>query len=146
MWRWVSTYVSKLTFSDVGSVASLLSLAITIYLFHAVRRIKSFYVFKARVPELTEQLRTHASRLATLHRDFDGSRDEVLLELGKAEVTLKSLKKKIGRPTKKSVGKAIKLIDNYPYNKTKNNLWQVYVDLQKVVQEVIEVQSDRSWE
>ena len=107
----LSAQVTKITFSDIGNAASLLSLAITIYLFYAVRRIKSFYVFKARVPELTEQLGTHGSKLALLHGDFKDSRELILLELGRTEVKLKSLRrKKIGRPTKKSVNEVLRLI------------------------------------
>lgn len=147
MWRWLSTHLAKITFSDVGSAASLISLVITVYLFYAVRKIRSFYVSKARVPELTKQLGSHASRLVILHGDFKTSRDEVLLELGQVEVTLRFLKKKIGRPTKKSVARVLKLIDNYsPHNANKDQLWKIYVDLQKVIQEVVEVQSDQSWE
>jgi hypothetical protein len=147
MWNWLSAEIGKITFSGVGSAASIVSFAITLYLLYAVRKIKSFYVFKARVPELTEQLKEHASKLADLHRDFKESREQVLLEIGKAGVTLKSLKKKVGRPTKKSISVVIKLIDDYnPHNQTPSYLWKIYVELQKVIQEIISVQSDRAWE
>jgi hypothetical protein len=147
MWDSLVTEIRKITFSGVGSAASIISFLITLYLFYAVRKIKSFYVSKARIPELIEQLKEHASRLADFHRDFEESRQQVLLEIGRAEVTLKSLKKKVSRPTRKSVRVVIKLIGNYsPFNQTQDNLWNIYVELQKVIQEIIGVQSDRAWE
>lgn len=103
MWDWLSVEIGRITFSGVGSAASIISFVITLYLLYAVRKIKSFYVSKARIPELTEQLKEHASKLADFHRDFEESRQQVLLEIGRAEVTLKSLKKKVTRPTRKSV-------------------------------------------
>jgi hypothetical protein len=147
MWNWLSAEMEKITFSDVGSAASIISFVITLYLFYAVRKIKSFYVFKAMVPELTEELKEHASNLADLHRDFKESRDQVLLEIARTGVTLESLKKKVGRPTKKSINVVIKLIDDYsPHNQSPGYLWKIYVELQKVIQEIIYVQSDRAWE
>lgn len=147
MWSWLSDKIGKITFSGLGSAASILSLIITLYLFYAIRKIKSFYVSKARVPELIEQLEGYASNLADFHRDFKKSREQVLLEIGKAEVTLKSLKKKVGRPTRKSVTVVIRMIKNYsPYNQTQDNLWKIYVEMQKLIQEVIGLQSDRAWE
>lgn len=146
MWDSLLTGIRKITFSGVGNVASILSFAITVYLLYTVRKIKSLYVFKARVPELVEDLREQASKLATFHQDFNVSRPQVLLEIGKAEVTLKDLKKKVGRPTRKSLAIVIKLIADYsPYNQTPDYLWKIYVELQKVIQEIIGLQSDRAW-
>lgn len=147
MWTWLSEKIGQIAFSDLGTLASILSFVITLYVFFAVRKIKSFYVSKARVPELIDQLKEHASHLADLHRDFNDSRPQVLLEIGKAEVTLRSLKNKVRRPTKKSVAVVIKLIKSYgPYNQTQDNLWKIYVEMQKLIQEVVGVQSDRAWE
>jgi len=147
MLNWLLKTIRQITFSDVGSIASLISLGMTFYVLYTVRKIKNFYVFKARVPELTEQLEGHASKLVEFHGDFKNSKEKILLEIGKAEVTLKSLEKKVGRRTKKSVAVVVNLIRDYsPYNQSQDYLWKIYVELQKVIQEVIDVQSDRAWE
>ena len=147
MSNWLSQQIGKIDFSALGNTASIISLIITVYLFYAVRKIKSFYVSKARVPELIRELKEHASHLAEFHRDFEDSSEQVLLEIGKAEVTLKSLRNKVQRPTRKSVSRVLKLIKTYtPFYRTKDNLWKIYVEMQKLIQEIAGAQSDRDWE
>jgi hypothetical protein len=42
MWKWLSAEIGDITFSGVGSAASIVSFAITLYLLYAVRKIKGF--------------------------------------------------------------------------------------------------------
>jgi hypothetical protein len=136
-----------INFDDIANVASILSLLLTIYVLYTVRKIKNYYVFKARVPELVNQISDHASKLALFHNDYENSREQILLELGKAEVTLSSLKKKVDRKTRRLITTAITTVQSYNrYTRDKDQLWKIYIDLQKVVQEVINVQGDREWE
>jgi len=135
------------TFDDIANVSSVLSLLLTVYVLYTVRKIKSYYVFKARVPELVHQIAEQASRLALFHNDYKNSRQQIALELGQVEVTLSSLRKKVDRQTKKRITSAVERIGEWnSYKEDKNRLWAVYVDLQKVIQEVKNVQEDREWE
>jgi hypothetical protein len=70
MMDWLVKTIGQITFSDVGSIASLISLGMTFYVLYTVRKIKNFYVFKARVPELTGQLEGHASKLIEFHGEL----------------------------------------------------------------------------
>jgi hypothetical protein len=47
MWDWLSKRFSELTFSDFANITSILSFIVTLYVFYAVRKIKSFYVYQA---------------------------------------------------------------------------------------------------
>lgn len=143
---WLPTWIKNITLSDIANVSELIGLTMTFYVFYTIRKIKNYYVFKARVPELTQELSGHASKLSEFHNEYKDSQQLIILELGRAEVTLKSLKGKVGRPTKKSISGVMNLIEEYKRKKNKDNLWGIYVELQKVIQEVATIQGDRAWE
>jgi hypothetical protein len=48
----LSEKIAKITVSDLANLASILSFIITLYVFYAIRKIKSFYVSKASLPDL----------------------------------------------------------------------------------------------
>ena len=60
----VSKWLEQLTLSDIGSIASLVGLALTIWVAMAVRRIKARFMITARVPDLAKSLRQHATKLS----------------------------------------------------------------------------------
>jgi len=143
----MSSFPKGITLSDLGNAASILGLLLTILILLSLRSIKRFYIFTARVPELLEKLIKHAGNIASYQKDFSGSNREIDLELAGAEIVLKSLKSKVGSHTKSSVRRVIKCVDNYNRtNQDQEKLWGVYVEFQKLITELQELQSDSKWE
>lgn len=86
-------FVSGFKLEDWGSIASITGLVITVVVFFNIRKIKEFYIFKGRVPELLVRLAKHASNLSAFHKEFEDSLQQIEEEVGLSEITLKSLKK-----------------------------------------------------
>ena len=66
--------VTILSLTDLGSVASIIGVVLTILIFLSVRKIKSFYVIKTRVPDLLEKLSKYASAISSLQNVKKGGR------------------------------------------------------------------------
>jgi hypothetical protein len=99
----LAEWASSLTLSDAGSLASLIGLLVTFWVAMSVRRIKSFYIVTARVPELARRLKQHSSALATYLNDFEAFKDKIREELVVTEVTVNSLRRKVSGQTKRTV-------------------------------------------
>src|SRR2546430_1945606 len=101
---WFQTLESWLpSLATLGSVASLLSLILTAYVLIELRRIRSLYLFKARVPDLIGRLSQHSSNLSNYLSDFDNSLPDIVKELAVSEAVMTSLTKKLGGDPLKSV-------------------------------------------
>lgn len=140
-------FIQNINLSDIGSVASIIGLLLTVVVFLNIRSIKRFYVFRARVPELLERLIEQSSKISTYQNDFVNSSQEIDIVVAQVEITLKSLKQKLSGSVKSSVGKILKQLERLVnQSKTSANLWSLYIDLQKLIAEVQELQSDLKWE
>jgi hypothetical protein len=139
-----------LTLSDYGNIASIAGFILTIFILLNVRSLRKQYTFKARVPELTRKLNSHASKLADYHQNFEDSREEIILELANSEAVLKSLGEKVNKSTRGSIKILLAQIKEYNLYKANNNadfLWnRIYVLMRKLVTELGELQQDLKWE
>jgi len=140
-------FIKGISYSDLGNSASILGLLLTILIFINLWTIKRFYIFTARVPELLKKLCKHSGAIAEYHKDFSNSHREIDLELAGIEIILKSLKGKVIRKTKSSVNRVIKCVRNYNrIGQSQKDLWAIYVEIQKLITEIEELQSDLKWE
>lgn len=96
-------WVTRLSFSDAGSLSSIIALLITIWIAIGIRKIKLFYLFTARVPELGKRLRRHSSNLAKYLNDPESFKEKISEEMVAAEVTVTSLQRKLSGRDKKNV-------------------------------------------
>lgn len=105
---WLTEILKATTLSSIGSLASIASLLLTIAVFIGVRNIRRYYVFTARVPELSERLSSLASKISSqLNSKSEGSTREILADI---EVTLNSLVRKLDNPLKKQAKDIVKEI------------------------------------
>lgn len=134
--------------SDLGSIASIIGLVITLVVFYRIRKLETRFLFTARVPEYIRQLNGQNSYLYELLQNFDGSLREIQVELAICEATLKSLKPKLHSETRKSVIKLTKRISQQRESVTRqseNQIWKIHFELNKVLQELIHLQEDERW-
>jgi hypothetical protein len=131
----------------VGSIASLISLAVSTYVAWSLRKIKNTYIFRIKAPEFIRALTKHASALSAYGNDFENSKQEVGVELARLDVKLRSMQGRMRGESKKSVKQLRSLIEAYnsdPDDKEKFRL--VYRGTQRVVEEVKESRADLSLE
>jgi hypothetical protein len=134
-------------FSIFGTVASMISLVLTVWVLINVGKIKSYYMFAARVPDLNKQLKQHASEISAYLNDFEGFLPQIQLELAQTEIVLRSLKNKLDRQPKKSATQLLKVLRHYDLNSgDKDGLYSIYVDMRKLESEIEDLQEDLKWE
>ncbi len=110
-----------------------------------LRKIRSYYTFAARAPQLVEKLERHSSNIANYLNDFDAFLPQIQKELAGAEVALNSLKGKLSRQSRQSVILVLKKIRAYEKSKNRDGLYDIYVGMLKIEQEIKEIQEDLKW-
>jgi hypothetical protein len=145
--RYLIKLFSNEGFTAFSNFLAIISALISIYLLITIRRIKNNYLFKIRVPQLVDELTTHASNLANYMSDFMNSIDQIKLELGRAEVKLGVLKGKVPRNTKRSIERVVWRINSYKADDRKEGrLYDTYVEMQKLIEEINNIYEDRKLE
>ena len=135
------------TLSDVASVITIIGFVFTVIMFFDIKSIKRYYFLAARMPEVTEKLKVHASNINKYIDNFDGSIQEVSLEIARLDVVLSSLRNKVDRQSAKSVVQLQEKIRRYkPKKEGQEPLFEIYVDLHTILEELDELQRDAKWE
>jgi len=151
--------VKSANLSSIGSLASVASLFLTTAVFIGIRNIRRYYLFTARVPELSERLSNLASKISSqLNSKGEGSTSEILADV---EVTLNSLVRKLDNPLKKQakdIVKEIRKLEETPgfIKKLLNGdtgtkireskLRQIHISIYKLTAECKEAYEDARWE
>lgn len=150
-----------------ANATSVISFILTIAVFVGVRRIRKFYIFTARVPDLNGRLSDLASKISSQLNS--GSTDSTAITeiLADVEVTLKSLIRKVGNPLKSSANKIIKEIRSLDHGDSfirkliqsirdsedsgvitdrETKIRNIYIALYKLSAECKEIYEDARWE
>jgi len=141
--------LKNITFTDIGTIASISGLLLTILIFFLIRKIKSVYIFKGRVPGLSKKLQDIASGIANDLNDYESSITSIDKRVTLCEVVLKSLKEKLQGSIKKDIKSLIKKIGNYQNSKdyeTEEHIRDIYLNILKISEEIKELQEDDKWE
>lgn len=129
------------------NILSIVSFALTIWVAYSVRNIRRFYVFTARVPEITQKIKKHNSKVSELLNDFENSIPKIQIELTSIQVLLSSLKNKTNKNTKQSTNKIVKTIRSYNFKTAdRDQLWDIYLQVTQLVLEIEDLQKDLRWE
>ncbi len=134
--------------SDLGSVASILGLVITLVVFYRIRKLETHFLFTARIPEYIRQFHEHVLKIAELLQNFDRSSRDIRVELALCEANLKSLKPKLHGEARKSVMKLTRLIIKQRESVTRQSAEQIekiYEELIRVTRELENLQEDERW-
>lgn len=82
-----------LTFSNIASTASIISLGISIWLLILVRNIKTKFLFRINIDSNATKIKKISSELVSLLGDFTNNKDEIEEKLKIIEVVVKNLNK-----------------------------------------------------
>lgn len=131
--------------SILGLFVSVVGLILTIVVYVKVKNLQEDYLFRGRVPVLVGELRQHATNLADYHRESASSRNLIEAELSRVRSTVKALEMKLGRSERASVTRLSERVNGFNTGMGKEALWAIYVQMQEVIEDVKNVQEDRSW-
>ena len=137
-------WLSSLKLTEFGSWASILSLALTLWILIAVRKLRSQYVFKGTVPKLVEKLSTHSSQISSYLNDYKGSKSQIDLEIARTEVVLQSLKRQLPRRHRKPVNSLLRSIKK-SRDPTEYQVRRIYLASVQIVDQVLDLQEDLAW-
>jgi hypothetical protein len=96
-------------YNALGTLASFVSLALSIAVLSGVNRIRKEHLFAARSSEHIAQLRTLADQLVLHISSFDRSLADVKRIISRLEGVLRALNRTLSGPERKSVSDAISL-------------------------------------
>ena len=161
----VLEYLNNKYFTAAATLASIISLVISIIVLIGMRSIKKHYIFVARVPEILEKLEELASNISANLNDFGGITSTLSIYLAETEINLKSLKRKVNGNSRKSISALLKKITKLDsgsqrlkikfissiFMPTKedsdlNQLYKIHIDLHKVIAEIKDLDKDHRWE
>lgn len=150
----------------IGIISSIASLIVSFFVFLGVKKLKKYYLFKARSPVLASKLSEVASSLSDQLNYFSGMTIELSKSLSKAEAHLESLEKKVDSDLKRSIKsvlckiRSVNHANNSFLNKfksilnpnqkdrdeeLKNNIHNIYIELYKLNVRVKNLLEDHRW-
>lgn len=139
----------KEIFEQIGTLSSILSFVITIFVWMSVKKIKDFYLFTARFPDLTTRLSELASGLSDGLNAYEGITTKIKKILIDIEVILKSLRKKSNGDVKKSINlliKEIQKVSSNAENIPKEMLENIHISTYKVIKQCEDLYEESRWE
>src|SRR6185436_13267865 len=125
-----------MSFSDLGTIASIISLGVSIFVLVEVRHIRNASKLRVRGPGIIRELVRYSSNLSGYLDEFEDSLPQIEDELGKARAKLKYLKKSLSSDTKTSVKRLLKSMGKCEITSdNKDGIRRVYVEMNQVIEE-----------
>jgi N-methylhydantoinase A/oxoprolinase/acetone carboxylase beta subunit len=122
-----------LTHPDLGTLASVAGLFVSLYVLRTVHEIRKRVLLKLRAGDTIEGLEGHAGKINDFMNDFVGSVSSIENEMALAGEILKNLRKKVDGDPKKTIATAIKEIHTFrnaaPERKTREVARRIYTDI-----------------
>src|ERR1051325_7889595 len=122
----------------IGSLASIISLFLTFWIFWQIRKLKKFYVFVNRAPQLLAIIQKQDKGLSKFMEDFDNSLTSIKLELGSLRGNLSSLQIVVDKSMRRSIQHVILLVEQYNVSQSpvRERVEDIQAELRKVLREV----------
>lgn len=120
--------------SYVGSIASLISLGLTIYVIIDLSRIKNKYIFRIGAPNFLKELEKTRNTLQGCTINFEESRAVIRKALITIDVKLRVFEKRVSAESRESIKRLRREIANY--NGDKNQIYEICDCIVRVYEEV----------
>lgn len=139
--------------NTVGSVASILGLVVTIFLFIEARSIQKSFLRRARLPELNKDLAKATSEISVHIKSWESNKEPVLERFSQVKALLENIKKKLPEDERKMVEKyLIKLrpkrflLQNREISElNREKAFQLYSELNGLLTSLRELAKDNTW-
>ncbi|MEW6347699.1 MAG: hypothetical protein AB1646_01440 [Thermodesulfobacteriota bacterium] len=129
----------------VGSVASLVGLLISGLVWRDVRRIRAFFLARARVPELIRAIQMHMAKLERCLEAYERSRTDFHSEMARTRGTLANLAPKLPRHAKKEVHAFLNALHVLSRGASKEEVRRVFDRLVGLLASVTQLEKDMKW-
>lgn len=139
------SFIKGISFSDVGSSASILGMIITGLVFIGLRRIRKQFITKARIPELKKSLKSTTKGLSEALQSFDEPEREIQTILSVCKSTLKNLIDKVHGNIRNDARNLLKMIKKQKSANDKDKAWEIYNELQALIESLNHLQKDSKW-
>jgi hypothetical protein len=129
----------------IADFASLVGVIVSIGVAISVRRLRAYYVFRKRVPDLVARIAQKSSRASDLAADFGNTRDDIIVEIRQIAVFAESIAAKSSGAAKvpaKQLARRLKQTRLL----TRTEFSDVYADIQSLIARCEEIQRDQEWE
>ena len=140
-------WLTSIHLTDLGDVASILGLLVSIWVLIKVKAISNSYFKKVRLPALLQDLGKLTSKLSSDMGNTGGSEESLRLLIGKIEGLLTSLKKQVGGTLRTQLASVSKEISEYKRNgRTETKARDIYVACVTLSEALKEQVKDLEWE
>jgi hypothetical protein len=137
---------------DLSTGLSLIGFFITVYVLVEVRRIKSAFLARARLPDLIKELSKAGSALNTHLGQWEKQRNEARGQIKIAAALIKSALVMLPKPEKIALTlihkKLVDAAQDFPDEKYSNidAGWDLYSDIQSCITSLNQVTKNMKWE
>ncbi len=132
-------------FSAIGSAASIVSLAVTVYVARTVWKVERRFLGRARLPEQTRALKRHVDELATILNEFDTRKTEVAAVAAKCRAVVESMRGKLDRTLQSKAERTLAALDQAARGANKDMAWDAHAQILGFVASIEEAQKDAQW-
>lgn len=134
--------------SVAGSLASILGLGLTIWVWLKVRNIEGHFLFRVRFPSLKRQLGQHCASISRHLNSFPESANDLEIELKKCQSDLKNLHSKLKGQSRASASHILTQIDELPSPLTadvRQNIREIHLNLVILEKDLENLKEDMQW-
>lgn len=136
-----------------GSVASIIGLIVTIFLFIEARSIRKSFLRRARLPELNKDLAKAASEISVHIKTWENEKEPALEKFLHAKALLENIRKKLPDDERKMVEKYLSRLRPERLlfkrkeisNLNRDEAFQLYSELNGLVTSLRELAKDNKW-
>lgn len=132
--------------SDVGSVASVVGLLASGYVVYTVWRLRNRFMFTARMPEVFKALGQCSKEVSVALGGLPASKRELDAVLARSCVLVTSAERLSNGTTTNSAGRLRKEIAKVRRNWNVDALWNVYSEIQGLLEELKQQLRDSKWD
>lgn len=139
---------------DAGTVFSLVSFILTIFLLWQTKQIKNSFLRKARLPEVNKQLREISTNLASHLQNWEKQEREAHKTLYACKGLLINVSSKLPDKEKKLCGAFVAKLKRKRFifftgnisDVTEKEAWELYAEMSEIIILLIELEKDSKWD
>ena len=138
---------------NLGSLASILGLLLTIFILLEARKIRKSFILRARLPQLIRDLTTSTSQLSEHLKILEEDKQPALKSLAEVKALLDNISSKLPAEEKKKVESYLLRLrprSFYFFRSTVTDLdedsaWVLYTELSGLVMALKQLEKDSRW-
>jgi hypothetical protein len=131
--------------SNVGSVASLVGLGVSFYVFYSIGSLRKSFLLRVRLKELLRVLERHATTISASIPNLPTADLTIRTALAQSVSVLDNLRRKLGRPHAKMAKLLRNKIRRRRPTVDANYIWTIYSDLLAFIASLKELANDSKW-